>query len=559
MGNVFTDLWASLQIFYSNFNARFGRLFNAVVILALLAVVVYSFARAILAGRKGRRVLSPLETSQPDRALTDHAAESLAQAIRIPSVTGDRAKIKELGRFLRERYPNVADTMDCAVLPDGSMLLRWCSAQLSDQNPVLLAGHLDVVPGGDGWTVCEPFEGLRQDGRVYGRGAMDCKGLVIAMLEAAESLMQEGYAPKRDLYFAFGADEESGGKHGAKAIADTLEQQGLKFDLILDEGGTIQDMECDGRTYSAAVIGMAEKQQVEYRMTVTCPGGHTSQPRRTTAVGILSEAICRIESAQPHHRVIPLVRKRLDAAISMYPFGKRFVIANKPLFNLLVGLAFPINTNGTLLTPRIRQLWHESPPAKVNITLYGTCREDYEALCQNGAAFDAVVDALDWLQQEGILVNLNTTIVPTKVEGSFPAYNVLPSTVSARLNARLLPGDDPEKVLSDLQELLSDLPLEVELVHAGEESFITSDKQPMYRLLRDTIQERFLHLPCIPTLMPSDSDARHYSGLSDCVLRFAPIVTGAEGGGNTHMGDEFLAEDSLGIAVELYRNLMKKL
>jgi acetylornithine deacetylase/succinyl-diaminopimelate desuccinylase-like protein len=59
--------------------------------------------------------------------------------------------------------------------------------------------------------------------------------------------------------------------------------------------------------------------------------------------------------------------------------------------------------------------------------------------------------------------------------------------------------------------------------------------------------------------MPSDSDARHYSGLSDCVLRFAPIVTGAEGGGNTHMGDEFLAEDSLGIAVELYRSLMKKL
>jgi len=503
MGNFFADLWASLQIFYSNFNAKYGRLFNAVIVLLILALVLYSLVRAILAGRKGRRVLSPLKTSQPDRDLTAHAAESLAQAIRIPSVTGDRAKIKEFGRFLRERFPNVADTMDCAVLPDGSMLLRWCSAQLSDQDPVLFSGHLDVVPGGDGWTVCEPFEGFRQDGRVYGRGAMDCKGVVIAMLEAAESLIAEGYTPKRDLYFAFGADEESGGKRGAKAIAHTLEQQGLKFALVLDEGGTIQDMECDGRTYAAAVIGMAEKQQVEYRVTVTCPGGHASQPRRTTAVGILSEAICRIESAQPHHRMIPLVRQRLDAAISMYPFAKRFVIANKPLFNLLVSVAFRNDPN---------------------------------------------VNSL-----------IRTTIVPTRVEGNFTASNVLPTTVSARLNARLLPSDTPEKVLSDLQELLSDLPLEVEQVYAGEESFITSDKQPMYRLLRDTIQEHFLHLPCIPTLMPSDSDARHYSNLSDCVLRFAPIVTGEEGGGNIHMGDEFLAEDSLGLAVEVYRGLMKKL
>ena len=78
-----------------------------------------------------------------------------------------------------------------------------------------------------------------------------------------------------------------------------------------------------------------------------------------------------------------------------------------------MGLSITINTNGTLLTPRIRQLWHESPPAKVNSPLSGPCREDSDALCQNGAAFDAVVDALDWLQQEGILVNLNTTIVPT--------------------------------------------------------------------------------------------------------------------------------------------------
>ena len=80
-----------------------------------------------------------------------------------------------------------------------------------------------------------------------------------------------------------------------------------------------------------------------------------------------------------------------------------------------MGLSISINTNGTLLTPQLRQLWHRLPPAQVNITLYGTCREDYDALCGNPDAFDAVVDALDWLKSEGILVHLNTTIVPTNV------------------------------------------------------------------------------------------------------------------------------------------------
>lgn len=81
-----------------------------------------------------------------------------------------------------------------------------------------------------------------------------------------------------------------------------------------------------------------------------------------------------------------------------------------------MGLSISLNTNGTLLREEIRQLWQRLPPAQVNITLYGTCREDYAALCQNPDAFDAVVEALDWLKNQGILVHLNTTVVPTNVE-----------------------------------------------------------------------------------------------------------------------------------------------
>lgn len=81
-----------------------------------------------------------------------------------------------------------------------------------------------------------------------------------------------------------------------------------------------------------------------------------------------------------------------------------------------MGLSISVNTNGTLLTPAIRELWHELPPAQVNVTLYGTCREDYRDLCGDAGAFDRVVEGLDWLQSEGILVHLNTTLAPSNVK-----------------------------------------------------------------------------------------------------------------------------------------------
>lgn len=80
-----------------------------------------------------------------------------------------------------------------------------------------------------------------------------------------------------------------------------------------------------------------------------------------------------------------------------------------------MGLSISINTNGTMLTAQIKELWQKLPPAQVNITLYGVCREDYEALCGDSSAFDRVCEAIDWLTQAGILVHLNTTITPVNL------------------------------------------------------------------------------------------------------------------------------------------------
>lgn len=504
MGTAWKNLWASYLIFRSNFNAKYGAWVNRTIVLILAAIILYAFVRAIAAGLRSRKSHSPLRTRTADPKLTRRASENLAGAIRIPTVTGDSARMKELNRFLKEKYPKTMENMDCAMLPGGSMLLRWRSELPTETLPVMFCGHLDVAPAGEGWTACEPFEGLQQNGRIYGRGAMDGKGVVIALLEAAEDLIGQGVQPRRDVYFAFGCDEETEGKRGAQVIAKTMEEQGLRFDMILDEGGTFRDRKLSGgRVYSAAYIGMGEKRRCEYRVTANCAGGSTFEPKKDTAIGALAEAICRVESAQPHHHLLPIVRNHLNTAIATFPFAKRFIIANKPLLNLLAGRVF---------------------------------RNDHEV---------------------GALVR--STVVPSVLDGSFPAANMLPATAGVTFSARLLPHESPEKILRHLQNLLADLPVEVELVKEGETSFITSRKMPMYKLLKTTIEENYPQLPCVPTLMAACADARHYSNLSDCILRFAPLTLGDEGGDHTHGADEFLSEQSLGLAVDFYESLMKKL
>lgn len=81
-----------------------------------------------------------------------------------------------------------------------------------------------------------------------------------------------------------------------------------------------------------------------------------------------------------------------------------------------MGFSLSVNTNATMLTPAIREVWHRFPPAQVNVTVYGTCREDYQDLCSNPSAYDAMVDNVQWLLSEGILTHLNATMVPENQE-----------------------------------------------------------------------------------------------------------------------------------------------
>lgn len=86
-----------------------------------------------------------------------------------------------------------------------------------------------------------------------------------------------------------------------------------------------------------------------------------------------------------------------------------------------MGLSISINTNGTMFDEKLKAVFHRCPPAQVNITLYGTSEEDYDALCGNGKAYYNVMDAIEWLQQEHILLHLNATMTPSNI-GKWQEY-----------------------------------------------------------------------------------------------------------------------------------------
>lgn len=183
-----------------------------VSMLALSAVVVI---RA-LTTRSVQLAVRPVEKL----GITDRAIERVAGAIRIPNVSrsggspSDLVAIESLHRYLETCFPLVHKSLVREVVNGLSLLFSWKGEDQSAK-PVLLIAHMDVVPVEPGtessWTH-KPFAGDIADGFVWGRGTLDDKVGVMAILEAVEVHLNRGAGPKRSILLAFGHDEELGGQ-----------------------------------------------------------------------------------------------------------------------------------------------------------------------------------------------------------------------------------------------------------------------------------------------------------------------------------------------------------
>src|SRR6478672_6999170 len=229
----------------------------------------------------------------------DAAVEALRALIRIPTISDwdparvDRELFEALLVELRARFPRLHAQCEVEWISGDALLVRWPGR--TREAPVVLMAHLDVVPVDDAsvWTH-PPFAAEVADGHVWGRGALDCKGSLVATCQAVEDLIAKGVTPGRDVWLSFGCNEEVSGRAAKDAVV-ALRERGVEPWFVLDEGGAIVQGALPGVDAPMAVVGVSEKGTVDVELIARGDGGHASAPRRMGPTSRLARAILRLE------------------------------------------------------------------------------------------------------------------------------------------------------------------------------------------------------------------------------------------------------------------------
>ncbi|MCX6498240.1 MAG: M20/M25/M40 family metallo-hydrolase [Arthrobacter sp.] len=440
------------------------------------------------------------------------AAASLAELVRFRTVSSRVAAEVETAEFegflaaLSRLYPAVHSALEVERVNGQALLFRWpgtAAGTAAGDRPVVLMAHYDVVPAGDeqAWTH-PPFAGQSDGTHLWGRGTLDDKGQLVAILEAAEALLGAGFTPARDVYFSFGNNEETAGGSAAAAAA-LLTERGVRPWLVLDEGGAVAGGAFPGVSRPAAVVGVAEKGILDVELLTRDPGGHASTPPRMGATARLARAITRIEGS-PFPQRLPDVTAEMLRRFGPYaPAPLRIAFANLAL------LKAPMT-------------W-----------LFGRLGNETNAMTR-------------------------TTVAVTTLEGSAGA-NVLAATAKANANIRIAVGDTVAGTVERLRKIIRDPRVELRVVEGNEPTPVSAFAGPQWQLLEDSIAATFPEAIITPYIMMGGTDSRRFTGICDSVYRFAPFAMDTADRGSIHAVDEKISLETLGRGVRFYETLLRKL
>ncbi|HEV2864046.1 MAG TPA: M20 family peptidase [Pyrinomonadaceae bacterium] len=480
-----------------------------IFLVLALAVVVLASVLVVNTFRFTSKQIQ-VETVEPLGVDEGAAAGRLAGALRFQTVSFEeqgRVRGEEfagLHRYLEENFPKAHAAMERESVGGYSLLYTWRGRD-EGLKPVLLAAHQDVVPVGPetlaGWEQ-PPFEGRVAGGYVWGRGALDDKSSLLAVMEAAEALVGEGFRPRRTIYLAFGADEEVGGAGGAAKVAELLLARGVALEYVLDEGLAVTEGIIPDVSRPVATVGVAEKGFVSLELIVDGVGGHSSMPPPQTAVGILGAAVARLEGRQMPASLDGVTRQLLEHVGPEMPFSKRLVMANLWLFG-----------------PLVERKLAESP---------------------------------------GTNAGVRTTTAATLIGGGVKE-NVLPSSARAVVNFRILPGDSIDGVVAHAREAVADPRVKISRLgaFAAEPSPVSGTDTVGFQTVRRTVRQVFPDTLVAPALVLGATDARHYARLTTDIYRFSPMRLRRDDLERLHGTNERISVKDYAACVRFYHRLIR--
>ena len=221
--------------------------------------------------------------------------------------------------YIFAEFPNVNRTLTLERINNFGLLYTWKGTDHS-LKPTVLMAHYDVVPVEEvtrsAWK-CDPWNGTVKDGKVWGRGSVDTKHTLVAVLEAVEALAKASFKPKRTLILSFGFDEEIGGSKGATYLAKAISKEYSDgAAVVIDEGsGQVEQWGTE-----LAVVGSGEKGWMAVNTEIRTPGGHASLPPAHTSIGMMSQIVDQIEQVpyytylSQHHPLLSFLTCGLEHA-----------------------------------------------------------------------------------------------------------------------------------------------------------------------------------------------------------------------------------------------------
>jgi len=433
---------------------------------------------------------------------TNTYAERLSRLIQAETVSsdakGDRTKFYRFHDLLRETFPRLFDVCDFEDF-NGSIVMRWKGK--TDESPVMLMNHHDVVEAPGEWKY-PPFSGTVAEGRIWGRGTLDNKGGLWAMLQAAEELAEENFVPRCDVYFVSTCMEECDGS-GADSISLALMERGIRFSMVLDEGGMILQDPIGGAHGTYAMVGLGEKGCVDLKFIARSAGGHASTPERNTPLVRLGKFMAEVDKGRIFKTELSPTVCAMFSEVSKSMSGyMKLVLGHPKLFSPILTRVIPAVSNAA-------------------------------------AAM------------------LKTTVAFTMGCGSEGA-NVLPQEAWVMGNMRYSHHQGGKHSIEAITKLAAKYDIETVVVDPGFDSPLSDHRSEAFALVESAVAKVFPGVRTSPYVMTGASDCRYMSRVSENCLRFAPFLIDGKQMESIHGINENLELSALVPAVDFYRYVIQE-